>query len=60
MPVLYEIGMFLQDEFMELYEEEIGFKPESEEKGVNIRTIEFNDAQEARLNVSEAQKSYRR
>jgi hypothetical protein len=47
MPVLYEIAIFLQDEFMETYFEQEGYgdHPKDAIDNKNVIKIEFKDAQ---------------
>ena len=57
MPVLYDIAIFLQDEFIEQFLEQEGMPPNCEDK---VAKIEFSESPLAQLYTTLCQQSYRR
>ena len=57
MPVLYDIAIFLQDEFIEQFLEQEGMPPNCEDK---VAKIEFSESPLAQLYTTLCQHSYRR
>lgn len=54
MPVLYELAIFIQDEFLEAYFESLGYPAD------NTLVVEFKDSTNAQQQIFQAQMGYRR
>ena len=59
MPVLYDMAIFLQDEFMEQYQEQVGSETTHPDDS-NIVVLEFTESPLAQYYTSLCQQAYRR